>query len=84
MPRYFFTVTYSDKEILPMLIWWVPVAMLGCAGVGGAVGLIADLRVLLVVCQLIVAAAVPLLHLVLWPEFALASQRDERDELSHA
>ena len=65
-----------------MLVRLVPVAILGCAGVGGAVGLVADLRVLLDVCQLIAAAAVPLMQVILWPEFAFASQRDERDELS--
>ena len=52
-----------------MLVRWVPVAILGCAGVGGAVGLIADLRVLLDVCQWIAAAAVPLVALVMWPEY---------------
>ena len=65
-----------------MLVRLVPIAILGCAGVGGAVGLIADLRVLLDVCQLIAAAAVPLVALILWPEFAFASQREGRDEQS--
>ena len=65
-----------------MLVRLVPVAILGGAGVGGAAGLIADLRVLPDVCQLIAAAAVPLVHLILWPEFAFVSQRDERDEQS--
>jgi hypothetical protein len=65
-----------------MLVRLVPIAILGCAGVGGAVGLIADFRVLLDVCQLIAAAAVPLVALILWPEFAFASQREERDEQS--
>ena len=63
-----------------MLVRLVPVAILRGAGVGGTVGLIADLRVLLDVCQSIAAAAVPLVQVILWPEFAFASQRDERDE----
>jgi hypothetical protein len=67
---------------LAMLVRLVPVAILGCAGVGGAVGLIADLQVLVDACQLIAAAAVPLVALILWPEFAFASQREERDEQS--
>jgi hypothetical protein len=65
-----------------MLVRWVPIAILGCAGVGGAVGLVGNLQILLDACQWIAAAAVPLLALVLWPEYALASQRDGRDELS--
>jgi hypothetical protein len=70
----------TDAGGLAMLVRLVPVAILGGAGVGGAVGLIADLRVLLDVCQSIAAAAVPLVQVILWPEFAFASQRDERDE----
>jgi hypothetical protein len=66
-----------------MPVRWVPVAILGCAGFGGAVGLIGNLRILLEVCQWIAAAAVPVLHLILWPEFAFASQIDDRDEQSH-
>jgi hypothetical protein len=67
---------------LAMLVRLVPVAILGCAGVGGAVGLIADLQVLVDVCQWIAAAAVPLVALILWPEFARFAKRRERDEQS--
>ena len=65
-----------------MLVRLVPVAILACAGVGGAVGLIVELPVLLDVCQLIAAAAVPLLVLIMWPEYARFAKRRERDELS--
>jgi len=41
----------TDAGGLAMLVRLVPVAILGGAGVGGAVGLIADLRVLLDVCE---------------------------------
>jgi hypothetical protein len=60
----------------------VPIAILGCAGVGGAGGLIADLQVLVDVCQWIAAAAVPLVALILWPEYARFAKRRERDEQS--
>ena len=65
---------------LAMLVRWAPIAILGCAGVGGAVGLIADLQVLVDVCQWIAAAAVPLLALIMWPEYARFAKRRERDE----
>ena len=65
-----------------MLVRLVPVAILGCAGVGGAVGLIADLQVLVDVCQWIAAAAVPLVALIMWPEYARFAKRRKRDEQS--
>ena len=58
----------------------VPIAILVLAIAGVAFGLIADLPVLFRVCALTAIAALPLLLLILWLE--LASQRDERDELS--
>ena len=63
---------------LPCLYGWCRSQFSGAQAL--AIGLIADLRVLLDVCQLIAAAAVPLVQLILWPEFAFASKRDERDE----
>ena len=65
-----------------MLVRWVPVAILGCAGLGGTVGLIGNLQILLEACQWIAAAAVPLVALVLWPEYALAFAKRQADELS--
>ena len=67
---------------LAMLVRLVPLAILACAGVGGAVGLIADLQVLVDACQLIAAAAVPLLVLIMWPEYARFAKKRARDEQS--
>ena len=58
----------------------VPIAILVWAIAGVAFGLIADLPVFFRVCVLIAVAALPLVLLSLWLEFA--SQRDERDEQS--
>ena len=63
-----------------MLLRLVPVAILAWVSVGGAVGLVVDLPVLFRVCALIAIAALPLLLLILWLEFA--SQREKRDEHS--
>ena len=71
-----------------ILAWWgfalfvrlVPIAILVWAIAGVAFGLIVDLPVFFRVCALIAVAALPLVLLMLWLEFA--SRRDERDEPS--
>ena len=63
-----------------MLVRLVPLAILAWAIAGAAFGLIVDLPVFFRVCALIAVAALPLVLLMLWLEFA--SRRGERDELS--
>jgi hypothetical protein len=58
----------------------VPIAILAIAGV--TFGLIANLPVFFRVCVLIAVAALPLVLLNLWLEFASQRDKDERDELS--
>ena len=79
-----FTSIYHDLTHgrLAMLVRLVPLVILGCAGVGGVVGLIAGLQVLVDACQLIAAAAVPLLVLIMWPEYARFAKKRARDERS--
>jgi len=58
-----------------------PIAILVWAIASVAFGLIADLPVFFRACVLIAVAALPLVLLSLWVEFAL-QRDDERDELS--